>query len=154
MNKITTTLANLPNHEGEIIGPSEWLEITQERINKFAEATNDFQWIHVDVERANKELDGTIAHGFLTLALIPYLSHGFLDITDSSRGMNYGVEKVRFTKPIKVGKRIRAVTKIIEARKRVNMYQITLETTIEIEGESRPACVATTVGIAFPNDGE
>jgi acyl dehydratase len=152
MNKITTTLADLPKYEGEIIGPSDWVEITQERVNKFAEATSDFQWIHVDVERAENEIGGTIAHGFLTLALIPFLSHGFLDIIDSSRGMNYGVENVRFTNPIKVGKRIRAITKIIEARKRVKMYQITLETTIEIEGEKRPACVATTIGIAFPNE--
>ena len=92
---------------GKEVGVSDWLQITQERVNQFAEATGDFQWIHVDVERATREIGGPIAHGYLTLSLIPFLSAGLVSLTGVTRGINYGSDKVRFTNMVRVGKRVR-----------------------------------------------
>jgi acyl dehydratase len=131
---------------GETIGSSEWFEVSQERINQFAEATGDHQFIHVNPEMAKMTPFGTtIAHGFLTLSLIPVLRQK----SDCPRpdgvkmGVNYGGNKVRFLAPVKSGKRVRAHFKLLElVEKRPGQWQETMETTIEIEGEDKPALIA------------
>ena len=130
---------------GEVIGTSDWFDVTQERINKFAEATGDFQFIHVDEEKAKlTPFGGTIAHGFLTLSLIPVLGQ----MTQGARvdgvkmGVNYGGNKVRFIAPVRSGKRVRSHTKLTElVEKRPGQWQQTNEITIEIEGEDKPALI-------------
>ncbi len=130
---------------GETIGTSDWIEVTQDRINKFAEATGDFQFIHLDAEKAAMTpFGGTIAHGFLTLSLIPALGAA----TDGARmdgvkmGVNYGGNKTRFISPVKSGKRVRSHTKLLElVEKRPGQWQQTNEITIEIEGEDKPALI-------------
>src|SRR5437867_7737704 len=103
------TPKDLKQHIGKTLGPSDWITVDQAMIDKFAEATGDHQWIHVDVERAKREMPGgkTIAHGYLTLSLLPRLSHGILHIRKRSRGINYGSNKVRFTAPVPAGSRVR-----------------------------------------------
>ena len=104
--------ADVASLVGQEIGVSDWVEITQERVNLFAEATGDHQWIHVDVERATKEIGGPIAHGYLTLSLIPMLGAGILRVTGVTRGINYGCDKVRFTGMVRVGKKVRMRQKL------------------------------------------
>ena len=140
---------DLPSLVGQETGVSDWLEITQERVNQFAEATGDHQWIHVDVERANREIGGPIAHGYLTLSLIPFLSGGLLHVNGVTRGINYGSDKVRFTSMVRVGKRVRLRQKLIGAEPKAGGMQIKNECTIEIEGEDRPACVAETISVIY-----
>jgi acyl dehydratase len=138
---------------GETIGSSEWFEVSQERINQFAEATGDHQFIHVNPEMAKMTPFGTtIAHGFLTLSLIPVLRQK----SDCPRpdgvkmGVNYGGNKVRFLAPVKSGKRVRAHFKLIElVEKRPGQWQETMETTIEIEGEDKPALIAEWISQFF-----
>lgn len=128
---------------GQVVGTSEWVEITQERVNKFAEATSDFQFIHVDPEKAKlTPFGGPIAHGFLTLSLIPMLTTQ----SDCPRpegikmGVNYGGNRTRFLAPVRVGKRVRGHFKLVEMdEKRLGQWQQTMEITIEIEGEDKPA---------------
>src|SRR5579862_1212089 len=124
----------MQKYVGQEIGVSDWVEITQDRINQFAEATGDHQWIHVDVERAKKEMPGgkTIAHGYLTLSLIPWLTGGMLRIEGVTRGINYGSNKVRFTNMVAVGSRVRARQKLTAAEPRAGGMQLTNEVTIEI----------------------
>ena len=130
---------------GEVIGVSDWFEVSQERINKFAEATGDFQFIHIDAEKAKlTPFGGTIAHGFLTLSLLPVLG----SMTEGARidnvkmGVNYGGNKTRFISPVRSGKRVRAHTKLVELiEKRPGQWQQTNEITIEIEGEDKPALI-------------
>ena len=130
---------------GQITGTSDWLEVSQDRINKFAEATGDFQFIHVDPEAAKMTpFGGTIAHGFLTLSLIPVLSQ----MTQSEKldgvkmGVNYGGNKTRFLAPVRSGKRVRSVTKLLSLEeKRPGQWQQVNEITIEIEGEDKPALI-------------
>ncbi len=130
---------------GENIGRSDWIEVSQDRINKFAEATGDFQFIHVDLEKAKlTPFGGTIAHGFLTLSLIPALgatSNG-PRVDGVKMGVNYGGNKTRFLSPVRAGKRVRAHTKLLElVEKRPGQWQQTNEITIEIEGEDKPALI-------------
>ncbi len=135
---------------GQEIGVSDWVEITQDRINLFADATGDHQWIHVDVERAKKEMPGgkTIAHGFLTLSLIPMLGQQISHIDNVTRGINYGCNKVRFTSPVPAGSRVRARSKLLAADAMDGGgVRLTNQITIEIEGQERPACVAETMSI-------
>ena len=134
---------------GQETGVSDWLEITQERVNQFADATGDHQWIHVDVERANREMGGPIAHGYLTLSLIPFLGAGMLPVKGVTRGINYGSDKVRFTSMVRVGKRVRMRQKLIGAEPKAGGMQIKNECTIEIEGEDRPACIAETISVLY-----
>jgi acyl dehydratase len=145
------TFEELPGLVGQETGISDWVEIDQDRIDKFADATGDHQWIHVDIERAKKEMPGgkTIAHGYLTLSLIPWLAGGFLKIDGVTRGINYGSNKVRFTNMVPVGSRVRARSKLLGVEPRGGGMQLTSEVTIEIEGASRPACIAETIGIVF-----
>jgi acyl dehydratase len=144
--------SEMQKHVGEEIGVSDWVEITQERINLFADATGDHQWIHVDVERAKKDMPGgkTIAHGFLTLSLIPMLNSQISHINNVRKGINYGCNKVRFTSPVQVGSKVRARAKLIAADPMdKGGVRLTNQVTIEIEGQERPACVAETMAIVY-----
>ena len=134
---------------GQEVGVSDWHEITQDRVNKFAEATGDHQWIHVDVERANKEMGGPIAHGYLTLSLIPFLSAGLMPVKGVSRGINYGSDKVRFVNMVKISKRVRLRQKLLGVEPKAGGVQIRNECTIEIEGEAKPACIAETLSLLY-----
>ena len=140
---------DLPKLVGQEVGVSDWLEIDQDRVNKFADATGDHQWIHVDVERATREIGGPIAHGYLTLSLIPFLSAGMLPVKGVTRGINYGSDKVRFTNMVRVGKRVRLRQKLLGVEPKAGGLQIKNECTIEIEGEARPACVAETMSVIY-----
>ena len=142
-------MSDLPGLVGTEVGLSDWLEITQERVNQFAEATGDHQWIHVDVERATKEMGGPIAHGYLTLSLIPFLSTGMLPVKGVTRGINYGSDKVRFTNMVRIGKRVRLRQKLLSVEPKAGGVQIKNQCTIEIEGEDRPACVAETISVLY-----
>jgi len=142
-------MSELPGLVGSEVGVSDWLEITQERVNQFADATGDHQWIHVDVERATKEMGGPIAHGYLTLSLIPFLSQGLLPVKGVTRGINYGSDKVRFTNMVRIGKRVRLRQKLLSVEERSGGLQLKNQCTIEIEGEDRPACVAETISMIY-----
>ena len=141
----------MPALAGREIGVSDWLVIDQARINLFAEATGDRQWIHVDPERAKKEMPGgrTIAHGYLTLSLIPVLIQDLLKIDGLTRGINYGSDKVRFTNMVPEGSRVRARQKMLSVAPKGGGLQLISEITIEIEGEKRAACVAETIAIIY-----
>jgi acyl dehydratase len=149
------TLANPKDvfeHLGESLGPSEWLTVTQDMIDKFAEATGDHQWIHVDVERARREMPGgkTIAHGYLTLSLLPRLAPTLMAITGRKRGINYGSNKVRFISPVPAGARIRLRQRLVNAEATPDGgVRITSEMTMELEGSDRPAMVAETLGVVY-----
>lgn len=140
--------------EGNEVGLSDWVEIDQQKIDRFAKATGDFQWIHVDVDRAKAELpDGrTIAHGYFTLALIPALTGDFVRVENLARAINFGCNKVRFYTPVPVGSRVRARATVLQARKRSGALHILSQVRIEVEGEEKPACVAETIGMYFLND--
>ncbi|MED5420194.1 MAG: MaoC family dehydratase [Pseudomonadota bacterium] len=140
--------------EGQEIGISDWITIDQKRIDRFAEATNDFQWIHVDKERAVRELPNgrTIAHGYLTLALVPALTSDFVKVENLARALNFGCNKVRFYTMVPDGSRVRARATVLQARKRGGALHLTSEVRIEVEGEKKPACVAETIGMFFFNE--
>jgi len=140
--------------EGKEVGVSDWVTVDQERINKFADATDDFQWIHVDRERAAKELPNgkTIAHGYLTLALIPALTTDFVHVEKLTRAINFGCNKVRFYTVVASGARVRVRATVLQVRKRGGALHMTSEITVEVEGERKPACVAETIGIYFFDD--
>ncbi len=143
---LSVPLADLPQHVGESIGTSDWLEITQDRINAFADTTEDHQWIHVDVERAKAgPFGGPIAHGFLTLSLAPALVGGLLQVSGIAMGVNYGLNKVRFVSPVPVGSKLRASGLIKEVTEVAGGQQVVLEATFEVDGASKPACVAELV---------
>lgn len=137
--------------EGEEVGVSEWTIIDQNRIDQFAEATADHQWIHVDTERAKIEMPGgrTIAHGYLTLALIPGLTGDFVHVENLTRAINFGVNKVRFYTPVLSGDKVRARARILQARRRAGALLLTSEVRIEVDGARKPACVAETLGMYF-----
>lgn len=139
-------IKDLPGLVGQEVGVSDWVEITQERVNQFAEATGDHQWIHVDPERAAKGPFGTtIAHGFLTLSLLPELAEKAMVIDDVKMGVNYGLNRVRFTSPVPSGSRVRAQIKLKAFEPIEGGAQVTMEVTIEREGSDKPACVAEAV---------
>ncbi len=140
--------------EGEEVGLSDWVVIDQNRIDQFAEATTDYQWIHVDTERCAREMPNgrTIAHGYLTLALIPALTGDFVHVENLARAINFGVNKVRFYIPVPSGARVRARGKVLQARRRAGALLLTSEVRIEVDGERKPACVAETLGMYFFNE--
>jgi acyl dehydratase len=142
-------IKDLPGMIGQEVGVSDWLLVDQDRVNLFADATGDHQWIHIDVERATREIGGPIAHGYLTLSLIPHLSAGLLPVKGVTRGINYGSDKVRFINMVRVGKRVRLRQKLIGAEPKAGGMQIKNECTIEIEGEAKPACVAETISVVY-----
>ena len=130
---------------GHHLGHSEWVQITQEQVNQFAEATHDHQWIHVDVERAKKEspFGGPIAHGYLTLSLVSALAAQIIEATGFRMGVNYGADKIRFMSPVPVGARVRASATLDEAKQFEGGVQMNLGITMEIENQSKPAMVAS-----------
>jgi len=128
---------------GQELGVSEWMTVTQERINKFADATGDHQWIHLDAERAKEGPFGTtIAHGFLTLSLLPEMTASAFRVTETKMGVNYGLNKVRFPSPVPVNSRLRGRFKLIEYIPLEGGAQMTVECTMEREGSTKPVCVA------------
>jgi acyl dehydratase len=136
--------ADLAPLVGQEVAVSDWIEVTQAQVNQFAEATGDHQWIHVDVERARSgPFGGTIAHGFFTLSLLPRLLEGSIAITDVRMGVNYGLNKVRFTDPVPVGSRVRARFALLALEAVAgNGMQSTWQVTFEREGSAKPVCVA------------
>ena len=131
---------------GEHLGYSEYMDVSQERVNKFAEATGDFQWIHIDVEKANAgPFGGPIAHGYLTLSLGPVLLPQAFTVGGIAMGVNYGANKVRFIAPVKVGSQIRAGFKLLAVEDTAGGARVTLEATFECEGASKPSCVAEVI---------
>lgn len=135
---------------GQHVGYSDWIDVTQDQVDQFADATGDHQWIHVDPDRAAAgPFGGTIAHGFLTLALIPRVLPEVLDVRGFSMAVNYGLEKVRFPAPVPVGSRVRAGVAIDEVKDVPRGVQITETVTFELEGSDKPACVATFVERRF-----
>jgi acyl dehydratase len=131
---------------GEHLGYSEYMDVSQERVNKFAEATGDFQWIHIDVEKANAgPFGGPIAHGYLTLSLGPVLLPQAFTVGGIAMGVNYGANKVRFIAPVKVGSQIRAGFKLLTVEDTAGGARVTLEATFECEGSSKPSCVAEVI---------
>ena len=143
-----STIRELESRVGEEVGVSPWVEITQERIDAFAKAIEDFQWIHVDRSRAkHSPFGGTIAHGFLTLSLLSHLSESTFSFADRRMGVNYGLNRVRFTSPVPVGSRVRARFTLQKfERIEDNGVQVTWSTVIEREGADKPALVAEWIG--------
>jgi acyl dehydratase len=148
---VINSIADAKALEGKEVGLSDWIVIDQTRIDQFAEATGDFQWIHVDRERARLELPGgkTIAHGYLTLALIPALTGRFVRVENLGRALNFGCNKVRFYTMVPVGSRVRGRAVVKQARQRAGALHLLSEVRIEVEGERKPACVAETLGMYF-----
>jgi acyl dehydratase len=142
-----TTLAELPSYKGKELGTSDWIEVTQDRVDLFADATEDHQWIHVDVERANREspFGGPIGHGYLTLSLLIPMYGQVLTVSDARMGVNYGLEKVRFPAPVPVGSRVRMTAVLEDVQEVAGGLQLTVAATIEREGGDKPVCVATPV---------
>ncbi|ASK33078.1 MaoC family dehydratase [Alloalcanivorax mobilis] len=142
----------LKSWEGKELGVSEWIGIDQDRINLFADATGDHQWIHVDVERANREspMGGPIAHGYLTLSLIPMLKDKIYSIEGATAGINYGLNSARFLAPVPAGAKVRGrfVMKSVTPRGE-NRFLICNEVTIELEGSEKPACIAESLGLVL-----
>lgn len=136
-------LADLQARIGEEVGVSEWITVDQNRINLFADATGDHQWIHVDAERAAKGPFGkTIAHGFLTLSLLPEMSASAFQVLDTRMGVNYGLDRVRFPAPVPSGSRLRGRFKLLKYEPLEGGAQLTVEVTMECEGSAKPVCVA------------
>ncbi len=134
---------------GAEVGVSDWIEITQDRINRFAEATGDEQWIHVDTERAARESPGgtTIAHGLLSLSLIPMFIRGIIGVKGLKNTLNYGANKIRYLTPVPAGSRLRARVAVMEAEDvPPDALRVTYKVTMELEGGKRPACVAEVIG--------
>jgi acyl dehydratase len=132
--------------EGGQLGPTDWLEIDQDRVDQFADATEDHQWIHVDPEQAaGGPFGGTIAHGLLTLSLLPHFMHELYTVNNVTMAINYGFNKVRFITPVRVGAKVRARSEIAKVQKLDGAVQATLVTTIEVEGSQKPAAVVESI---------
>jgi acyl dehydratase len=150
MSKANLSLRSLESRVGEEVGVSPWVEMPQERIDLFAKATEDFQWIHVDPARAKASpYGGTIAHGYLTLSMLPKLAESTFEFSDRKMGVNYGLNKVRFTAPVPAGSRIRGHFKLAKYEKLDGGVQVTWSVTIEREGGDKPVCIAEAIGRHF-----
>ncbi|RPI09064.1 MAG: MaoC family dehydratase [Actinobacteria bacterium] len=146
MTTIIDGIDGLKAKVGEHLGYSDYVEITQEQVNQFADATGDHQWIHIDVERAKAgPFGGPIAHGYLTLSLGPSLSPQIMAVTGISMGVNYGCNKVRFPSPVPVGSKVRLGQKLLTVEDVAGGAQVTMEFTFEVEGAPKPSCVAEVV---------
>ncbi|MFN8628606.1 MAG: MaoC family dehydratase [Candidatus Binatia bacterium] len=152
MATVFQTPAELKGAVGQQLGHSDWLQITQERIDGFADATGDHQWIHVDPERAKTGPYGAcIAHGYLTLSLVNMFLPHIVEVRGIRMGINYGLEKVRFPAPVRVGSRIRGSGELVQVEDvKGGAVQSTIRVTVEIEGSDRPACVADTISRWVP----
>ena len=152
MTTVFSQASELLDTVGQHLGYSDWLEIDQQRIDMFADATGDHQWIHVDPERAKEGPFGcTIAHGYLTLSLANWFLPRLLEVRNISMGVNYGCEKVRFPAAVPVGSRLRAGAEVISAESVKGAVQVVVRMTIEIEGGDRPACVIDTISRFYPS---
>ena len=144
--RVFNGIDELKDAVGEQLGHSDWHTVTQEKVDQFADATGDHQWIHVDPERAKAgPFGGTIAHGYMTLSLLPMLNAQIYRIDGLSMGINYGTNKVRFPAPVPVGSRVRAGAELVEVTPNAQGAQAVIRTTIEVEGGQKPACVAESV---------
>ncbi|MGH3368112.1 MAG: MaoC family dehydratase [Nocardioidaceae bacterium] len=149
--RVFNGLDELTKAVGEHLGHSDWHTITQQQVDTFAEATGDHQWIHVDPERAaSGPFGGTIAHGYLTLSLIPMLAAQIYRVDGLRMGINYGTNKVRFPSPVPVGSRVRAGAELVEVNENPQGAQAVVRMTVEAEGAGKPACVAETVVVLVP----
>ena len=150
--RVINGLEELEALAGAELGASGWLQVTQDMVNRFADVTRDHQWIHTDVQRATEHspFGGTVAHGFLTLSLIPHLTRQIADVTGVSTRINYGLERVRFPHPVRVGSNVRAVQRVLST-KRIDAKSLRLvsRVVVEIEGADKPACVAETVTLVY-----
>jgi acyl dehydratase len=148
--KTITGLEELKEAEGEVLGTSDWHEVTQADVDAFADVTGDHQWIHVDVERAKETpFGGTIAHGYFTLSLIPLLSRQVFGMEGFTFALNYGLNRVRFPAPMPVGGKVRCTVKVAEVQEIPGGAQTTMEMTLEREGGEKPVCVAETLVRAY-----
>jgi acyl dehydratase len=148
--KTITGLEELKEAEGQILGTSDWHEVTQADVDAFADVTGDHQWIHVDVERAKETpFKGTIAHGYFTLSLIPLLSRQVFGMEGFTFALNYGLNRVRFPSPMPVGGKVRCTVKVAEVQEIPGGAQTTMEMTLEREGGEKPVCVAETLVRAY-----
>src|SRR5436305_9302411 len=145
-NGLVIDIAGLRERAGTHVGYTDWQEMTQERVNQFADATDDHQWIHVDPERAaGGPFGGAIAHGLLTLSLLPHFTSQMYTVDNIAMAINYGYNKVRFITPVKVGAKIRARAEVAKVDQLDGAVQATLTTTVEIEGSDKPAAVAESI---------
>jgi acyl dehydratase len=148
--KTITGLEELKEAEGQVLGTSDWHEVTQADVDAFADVTGDHQWIHVDVERAKETpFKGTIAHGYFTLSLIPMLSRQVFGMEGFTFALNYGLNRVRFPAPMPVGGKVRCTVKVAEVQEIPGGAQTTMEMTLEREGGEKPVCVAETLVRAY-----
>jgi acyl dehydratase len=149
--RVFADVHELKQSVGDELGESEWMTVSQDMIDRFAEATGDYQWIHVDRERAKASPFGTtIAHGFLTLSLVPRLLDKVYSVGKVAARLNYGCNKVRFTQPVPSGGRIKAKFKLLEVEDTPKGVRITSEATVALEGAERPACIAELVAVVIP----
>jgi acyl dehydratase len=148
---VRMTVAELEQAHDVDLGATDWVEVTQQQVDRFADATGDHQWIHVDRERAaDGPFGGTIAHGYLTLSMLPALMARLLEITDSAMGVNYGLDRLRLTAPVPVGGKIRARGRLLDATSKSTGVLYRVEMKVEIEGGDRPALVATGLYLVYP----
>jgi len=145
--RVIASVEELKALTGQEVAVTDWVDISQERVNLFAQATGDHQWIHLDVERSRREspYGGTIAHGFLTLSLLPMLMESAVTMPNCKMGVNYGLNKVRFPAPVPVGSRVRARMTLLEVEDIAGGAQITWRVTIERDGGDKPVCVAESI---------
>jgi len=150
---MTTVLeqpADLLGLVGQSLGTTEWIKVTQQQVDLFADATGDRQWIHTDAERAAKgPFKGTIAHGYLTLSLTPAVIAQVLEIRELTAALNYGLNKVRFPAPVRVGSQVRAAVTVASAQQKTSGVESVFTLTYEIDGQARPACVADVI-VLYP----
>jgi acyl dehydratase len=150
MKTVLEAPADLLKLVGQPLGTTEWMEVTQEQVDRFADATGDHQWIHIDPARAAKgPFKGTIAHGYLTLALAPVVISQVLEIQEITAALNYGLNKVRFPAPVRVGSKIRATVSVMSARQKTSGVESVFTVTYEVDGGQRPACVADVI-VLYP----
>ena len=150
MTTILEQPADLLDLVGQSLGTTDWIEVTQQQVDLFADATGDRQWIHTDAERAAKgPYKGTIAHGYLTLSLTPAVIAQVLEIRELTAALNYGLNKVRFPAPLRVGSQVRAAVTVASAQQKTSGVESVFKLTYEIDGEARPACVADVI-VLYP----
>ncbi|MCP5091705.1 MAG: MaoC family dehydratase [Gammaproteobacteria bacterium] len=153
MSRVFEHPKDLLDAVGETLGPTDWMTVEQDRINQFADATDDHQWIHVDPEKAaDGPFGATIAHGFLTLSLVNKFLPKLFEVQNTTMGVNYGCDKVRFPNTVKVNQQIRGRGEILGVEEKPGAVQVTVRVSVEVEGEERPACVADTISRFYYSD--
>ena len=149
--RVFADIEELRSATGQVLGESDWVTVSQEMIDRFAEATGDFQWIHVDRERARQSpLGNTIAHGFLTLSLVPQMIYSVYRVEKVGASLNYGSNKVRFTQPVPSGSRVRGSIKLLKVEDLARGTRVTTEATLRLDSSERPACIAELVAVLLP----